>query len=295
VTNGELAHAPSPTDRLLALFHGHRLSPAQRRIAQYLLDHMPDAAFLSSVDVAERVGVSQPSVTRFAVALGFPGYPGLREALRPIALSPGGGAGGASGSRNEVAGNGLQLAVDAEIRNLEALRDLLGDVHKLPALGRDLAGSVPLTVLGPRISAPLAEYFVYCAKRIHPDVRLAAGSASAVADALLQSREAGGTWVLAFAMPRYAVELVTALRKARQLGLRTAAVADAPMVPFADEVDVLLPAGVTARLVFDSYAAPMVLTTAILQAIADAQPERTQRRLDAHERLTDQLAVFTAR
>lgn len=293
MTNGELAQAPSPTDRLLALFHGHRLSPAQRRIAQYLLDHMPDAAFLSSVDVAERVGVSQPSVTRFAVALGFPGYPGLREALRPIALSPGGGA--APGDRGEVAGNGLQLAVDAEIRNLEALRDLLGDPHKLPALGRDLAGSVPLTVLGPRICAPLAEYFAYCAKRIHPDVRVAAGSASAVADALLQSREAGGTWVLAFAMPRYAAELVTALRKARQLGLRTAAVADAPMVPFADDVDLLLPAGVTARLVFDSYAAPMVLTTAILQAMADAQPERTQRRLDAHERLTDQLAVFTAR
>jgi DNA-binding MurR/RpiR family transcriptional regulator len=291
VTNGELARAPSPTDRLMALFHGHRLSPAQRRIAQYLLDHMPDAAFLSSVDVAERVGVSQPSVTRFAVALGFPGYPGLREALRPIALS----TGGAAGSPEEVTGNGLQAAIDAEIRNLEALRELLSDPTQMLALGRDLAGSVPLTVLGPRISAPLAEYFVYCAKRIHPDVRLAAGSASMVADELLQSREAGGGWVLAFAMPRYAVELVTALRKARQLGLRTAVVADAPMVPFAGEVDLLLPAGVTARLVFDSYAAPMVLATAILQAMADAQPERTQRRLDAHERLTDQLAVFTTR
>jgi DNA-binding MurR/RpiR family transcriptional regulator len=291
VTNGELARAPSPTDRLLALFHGHRLSPAQRRIAQYLLDHMPDAAFLSSVDVADRVGVSQPSVTRFAVALGFPGYPGLREALRPIALS----TGGAPGSREEATGNGLQVAVDAEIRNLEALRELLSDPTQMLALGRDLAGSVPLTVLGPRISAPLAEYFVYCAKRIHPDVRLAAGSASVVADELLQSREAGGAWVLAFAMPRYAVELVTALRKARQLGLRTAVVADAPMVPFADEVDLLLPAGVNAHLVFDSYAAPMVLATVILQAMADAQPERTQRRLDAHERLTDQLTFFTAR
>jgi DNA-binding MurR/RpiR family transcriptional regulator len=101
--------------------------------------------------------------------------------------------------------------------------------------------------------------------------------------------------VLAFAMPRYAVELVTALRRAHQLGLRTAVVADAPMVPFAGEADLLLPAGVTSRLVFDSYAAPLVLATAILQAMADAQPERTQRRLDAHERLTDQLAVFTTR
>jgi hypothetical protein len=47
-------------DALLALVGGRRLSPAQRRIAQYLLDHMPDSAFLSSVALAQRAGVSQP-------------------------------------------------------------------------------------------------------------------------------------------------------------------------------------------------------------------------------------------
>ena len=35
-------------DALLTLLDGRRLSPVQRRIAQYLLDHMPDSAFLSS-------------------------------------------------------------------------------------------------------------------------------------------------------------------------------------------------------------------------------------------------------
>ena len=77
-----------PAGALLTLLGGRRLSPAQRRIAQYLLDHMPDSAFLSSVALAQRAGVSQPSVTRFASALGFSGYPALREALRLIALGP---------------------------------------------------------------------------------------------------------------------------------------------------------------------------------------------------------------
>ncbi len=77
-----------PAGALLTLLGGRRLSPAQRRIAQYLLDHMPDSAFLSSVALAQRAGVSQPSVTRFASALGFSGYPALREALRMIALGP---------------------------------------------------------------------------------------------------------------------------------------------------------------------------------------------------------------
>ncbi|GAA3085409.1 hypothetical protein GCM10020000_84860 [Streptomyces olivoverticillatus] len=82
-------HPPNrpPADTVRALFGSHRLSPAQRRIAQYITDHPTEAAFLSITDLAERVGVSQPSVTRFATSLGFTGYPALREALQPLALS----------------------------------------------------------------------------------------------------------------------------------------------------------------------------------------------------------------
>lgn len=71
-------------DRLL---DGRRLSPAQRRIAHYLAEHLHEAIFLSSVELAERAGVSQPSVTRFAIALGFAGFPDLRHALRPLVLN----------------------------------------------------------------------------------------------------------------------------------------------------------------------------------------------------------------
>src|ERR1700755_2793196 len=73
-------------DALLTLLEGRRLSPAQRRIAQYLRAHLPDSPFLSGVARARRAGVSQPSVTRFAAALGFSGYPALRDTLRGIAF-----------------------------------------------------------------------------------------------------------------------------------------------------------------------------------------------------------------
>ncbi len=70
----------APTSRLRELFDGPRLSPGQRRIAQYLIEHITEAAFLSITELADRVGVSQPSVTRFsAAAVGFSDYPALRE------------------------------------------------------------------------------------------------------------------------------------------------------------------------------------------------------------------------
>ncbi|MER7049074.1 MurR/RpiR family transcriptional regulator [Streptomyces jumonjinensis] len=276
---------PAPTDRVLALFGGHRLSPGQRRIAQYITDHLTEAAFLSITDLAERAGVSQPSVTRFASSVGFSGYPALREALQPIALSA--AAPLAPGTDGESRRNELQAAVDAEIENLEQLRRGLADTGRVLELGRELARSTPLTVLGLRISASLAEYFSYAARRIHPDVRTVTRGGSVAYDALFQSREAGGSWVLAFAMPRHAKENLAAIRAARSTGLKVALITDLALGPLTDEADVTLSAATGSRLVFDSYAAPGVLSAALLQAMADAAPQRTQSRLEGYEQAAE--------
>ena len=64
------------------LFQRHRLSPAHRRIARFLLEHPDQAVYLTAGELGQRAQVSQPSVTRFAVTLGFAGYPELRDELR---------------------------------------------------------------------------------------------------------------------------------------------------------------------------------------------------------------------
>ncbi|MFD6554389.1 MurR/RpiR family transcriptional regulator, partial [Streptomyces sp. NPDC058398] len=288
ITSGKTAPEAgvAPTSQLRELFDGPRLSPGQRRIAQYLIEHLTEAAFLSITDLAERAGVSQPSVTRFAAAVGFSGYPALRESLQAIALSTLGSS--TPGTPAEVTSNELQAAVDAEIENLENLRRDFTDPDQIIRVGRALSESAPLTVLGLRISGSLAEYFAYAARRIHPDVRVVTRGGSVAYDALLQSREAGGTWVLAFGMPRHAQETLTAMRVARSAGLKVALVTDLGLGPLADEADITFATGTGSRLVFDSYAAPVVLSAALLQAMTDADPERTQARLEEYEQVAEQ-------
>ncbi|KPI22629.1 transcriptional regulator, RpiR family [Actinobacteria bacterium OK074] len=280
----------APTSQLRELFDGPHLSPGHRRIAQYLIEHITEAAFLSITDLAERVGVSQPSVTRFATAVGFSGYPALRERLQAIALSTLGSAPTVTPAENRS--NELQAAVDAEIENLENLRRDFADPDQVIDVGRALSQSTPLTILGLRISGALAEYFAYAARRIHPDVRLVTQGGSVAYDALLQSREAGGTWVLAFSMPRHAQETLTAVRVARGAGLRVALVTDLGLGPLADEADVVFASGTGSRLVFDSYAAPGLMAAALLQAMTDADPERTQARLEDYEQTADRHQFF---
>jgi DNA-binding MurR/RpiR family transcriptional regulator len=75
--------------RLHRLFEGRRLTPTQRRIAHCLVRQTAEVPFLSSVELAQLAGVSQPSVTRFAMALGYSGYPALRRELRALQRASG--------------------------------------------------------------------------------------------------------------------------------------------------------------------------------------------------------------
>ncbi|MFF0862427.1 MurR/RpiR family transcriptional regulator [Nonomuraea sp. NPDC003560] len=260
------------------LLDGRRLSPVQRRIAHYLGEHLDEAIFLSSVELAERAGVSQPSVTRFAMVLGFAGYPELRQALRPLVLG-----GGVVAPQESL----LRNAIDSEIRNLAVVRERLAALP-LKELGEQLAATEPLPVLGLRVSCGLATTFAYYARRIHPDVRLLTHGGSELVEGLHAARRAGAEWVVAVVLPRYPAEVVQALEYAGKLGLRVAAITDKPGFP----AEVVLDGPVGDRLVFDSHAAPLALAMALVEAMADAAPLRTRARLEEYERMTDEAGTF---
>lgn len=274
-----------PADRVLGLFQGVRLTPTQRRIARSLVQHATAAAYLSAAEVASLAQVSQPSVTRFAMALGYPGYPALRRRLREIAASaPDPSAGPAEDE--------TQQAVRAEAENLHRLADQLADRERVSQAAKLLATSRPLPVLGLRAAAPLAAYFGYFAAKVHPDVRVLDTGGSLLADQLDQARAAGATALLAIVLPRYPREALEALRDAREAGLSTVVLTDSAVSPAAELANVVLPAAVGEQLVFDLHTGPMTLAMVLLQAICDADPALTQRRLEEFERSAARRQVF---
>ncbi|MFI8522515.1 MurR/RpiR family transcriptional regulator [Streptomyces sp. NPDC085481] len=258
----------SPAGRLQALFEGHRLTPTQRRIAHCMVRRAADVPFLSSVELAELAGVSQPSVTRFAVALGFDGYPALRKHLResvPVAAE-------------EATGhNEYQQAVLAEIENLRHLAELLADPAPVERAGRLLAGSRPLPVLGLRAASSQARGFAYFAAKVHPDVRLLDEGGSMLTDRIDAAVRAGATALLCFALPRHPREVVEALEYARSAGLTVVTVAESAFAPVAAHSDLLIPAAVGTGLAFDTACAPMLLGRVLLEAMADGLPDAQSR------------------
>jgi DNA-binding MurR/RpiR family transcriptional regulator len=272
------------TSRVLELFDGQRLTPAQRRIAQCLVEHATDAAYLSSSELAELAQVSQPSVTRFATALGFEGYPGLRRRIRELVAD--------APAQPADEHNDLQRAVLAEADSLAQLATTLADRRQLDEVGKLLAASRPLPVFGLRAAAPVAGYFGYFAAKVHPDVRVLDAGGSALADQLEQAQAAGASAMLAFVLPRYPKEAQDAVREAKHLGLSTIVVTDSPMSPVAADADVTLTAPVGSQLVFDLHTAPLALACVLLQTMCDAAPAQTQSRLEAFEQSVARRQIF---
>ncbi len=269
---------------LLDLVQQLRLSPTQRRVVQSMLDSLPDVAFMSSGDVAERAGVSQPTVVRLASALGYKGYPEFRAAIRSIALS--GDVPPATPERADVVTTAL-LAEQANIAALERTMDSDRAAHAIELL----SATRPLGILGVRASSALAQYMGYLASRIVPGVSVLTDAAT-MDDDLFQLRDGGASAVLAYVMPRYPQASVLGLRRARKLGMTTVVITDSYLLPFRDEVDVLLVAPVGTHLVFDTHGAAMTLSTVLVDAMARHDPPRTQTRLEGHEALVDLWTVL---
>ena len=57
-------------------------SRSQKDVAQYIVDHLDEAAFQTAEELARRANTSSSTVVRFSQALGFEGFPELQQAAR---------------------------------------------------------------------------------------------------------------------------------------------------------------------------------------------------------------------
>jgi DNA-binding MurR/RpiR family transcriptional regulator len=62
--------------------HYQQLTKSEKRIANYLRKNQEESAFLSAGEIADRLGLSEATLVRFARTLGFSSYPAMRTILQ---------------------------------------------------------------------------------------------------------------------------------------------------------------------------------------------------------------------
>src|SRR5436190_18385269 len=107
------APAPAPSGpaghQTLSVYIADRFdefSRSQKDVAQYIVDHLDEAAFQTAEALARRANTSSSTVVRFSQALGFEGFPELQQAARDE-------------YRRRTAGNGNGSASTAPLFSLD--------------------------------------------------------------------------------------------------------------------------------------------------------------------------------
>lgn len=255
------------------------LSASFRRVADYVLAHPYDLAFFSAARVAAEVGVSESAVVRFAIALGYAGYPQMQQAAQAYVrglATPSSRLASTPITRLSTPQDILRAVLMQDVKNLH---DTAKDptFHAFGAVVEALLDAQRVYVAGVRglshLSGLLAFLLDMCG---YETVPLTHGSA---ADFQRARRMRRGDVFVAFAFVRYTRRAVDLVRLARDRGVRTIVITDSLTSPASREADHVLCAAVTTQSFHNSYVSAVSYINAIVTAIATKARDRVTRSL----------------
>ena len=265
-----------------------KLSPAHRRIADYLLADGRRAALVPAADIAKTLDMSEATVSRFAQALGYDGYPQLRDRLRERFLVTATSLDRLAASAEQPRGSVLErvLAEDADA--------VLGTLAQIPAGTFDAAveailGARRTYVVGSRGSAGLALVLGMGLRIFLPETRVIAVNVGDEAEELLAVRK--GDLVVVISVLRYSGQTLEILRYAHDAKARSVAITDSPISPVARTADIVLLTKQTSPRTMASYAAIASVASALTEAVAARLGPRARPALRRAESLWDRFRV----
>ena len=266
-------------------------SKGQKNIASYLLEHYEKAAYMTAAKLGALVGVSESTVVRFAIELGFDGYPELQRALQELVRTR-----LTSFERIEVS--------DALIGDKEILDQvLLSDIEKLrktlESVDREafdravdrIISARRIYILGVRSSATLAGFLHYQLQMVFDNLTLVqTTSGNEMLEQIMRIGE--GDVMIAISFPRYSKRIIKAVDFAVSKGANVIALTDSKESPIAQNASQLLTASSDMASFVDSLVAPLSIINAIIAAVARKKKEELTTRLRTLEQIWDEYDVY---
>ena len=266
-------------------------SKGQKLIANYILEFYDKAAFMTASRMGRTVGVSESTVVRFAVELGYDGYPAMQKALQEMILNK-----LTSVQRIEVAndrfgdqdvlGTVLQQDIDKIRATMESVDRQVFD-EAIDAI----IGAHRIYILGVRSSATIAFFLHYYFNYMFDNVRMV--NASSPSEVFEQfARVERDDVVITISYPRYSRSAVQATKFCKESGAKIVAITDSHRSPVAAYADYLLLAKMDMVSLVDSLVAPMSLVNALLVAIGRKREKELAKTFSNLERIWDEYEVY---
>lgn len=269
-------------------------SKGQRRIAAYITESYDKAAFMTASRLGKTVGVSESTVVRFAVELGFDGYPQMQKVMQEMVMNR-----LTSVQRIEVAndriGNQdvLTKVLQADADKIRQTAETISREHFRCAV-ESILKARKIYVLGVRSAAPLANFAGYYMNYMFDDVRVVTVSGAGEMFENLVNITPEDV-VVAFSFPRYSSATLKAAQYCRGVGATVIGITNSNLSPLAQNSDFVLVAKSDMVSLVDSLVAPLSVVNALLVALASARELEVQKSLGTLEHVWEEYNIYEKR
>ena len=266
-------------------------SKGQKLISNYILENYDKAAYMTASKLGKIVQVSESTVVRFAIELGFEGYPEFQHSLQEIVRTR-----LTAAQRMEVTNS---LIGDGDILS----KVLLGDAEKIKRTLEDidakafeeavkkLSEAKNIYILGVRASSSLAGFLAHGLRMISDNVKFVQTTSGSEMFEQIMSIQSDDVMV-AISFPRYSKRLKNATSFAKHAGADVIAITDSTASPIAPSADQLLLAKSDMASFADSLVAPMSIINALIVALSREKQDELRVRLRLLEDIWDEYDVY---
>ena len=266
-------------------------SKGQRRIASYIIASYDKAAFMTASKLGKMVNVSESTVVRFAVELGFDGYPSMQKALQEMVRNK-----LTSVQRIEVTndrfGNQdvVSMVLQSDLESIRMTSETL-DRHALEQSVEAIIRARRIYIVGVRSSAAIATYMSFYFRNIFDNVKMSpSSSTSEMIEQMVHV--SNQDVVIGISLPRYSTRTVKLMQFARENGAQVIAITDSIDAPAAKNADHVLLAKSEMMSVVDSLVAPMSLVNALIVSIGRRKEQEIARTFENLEKIWQEYEVY---
>lgn len=272
----------------------HSFSKGQRLLAKYITESYDKAAFMTASKLGKSVGVSESTVVRFAVELGYDGYPSMQKAMQELVLNR-----LTSVQRIEITNdrignqNVVATVLQSDADKLRQTAELV-DKDAFDAAVKAILDAKNIYILGCRSAAPLASFLGYYLNFMFNNVHIVTASGASEMFEKLFRVDASDV-VIGFSFPRYSAATVKGAQFCRTTGATVIGCTDSYLSPLGQYCDHVLLAKSDMLSLVDSLVAPLSLVNALIVALASGREQVLGKTFDVLERVWEEYNVYEKR
>lgn len=265
------------------------MSKGQKRIADFIMKNYDKAAYMTALRLGDSVGVSESTVVRFAMDLGYPGYPQLQKALQDMVRNR-----LTTLQRMEMTSDMsrsmvLRTVLRADMSNLRQTIESI-DAEEFEQVVDLVYNSRRVYVLGARSSAPLAQFMGYYLNFLLDNVQIVTSGINDIMEQLVHIES--DDVLIGISFPRYSKRTLEGVRFAKDKGAKIIAITDSGASPLNEYANHVLVAHSNIASFVDSLVAPFSIANAFIVAIGLQKRQEASENFMELERIWDQYSVY---